>query len=303
MPRDAELAPHPTLGGQRALCVVSPANRGRVAEIERLLGAVFPSLRLEAPDSLAAMEQVVRASYGTADVVIAMGGDGTLHRALQWIDLPTQTLALLPGGTGNDLARSLGYPEDLPGRAAHLMALSAQRIDLGLLHGVQPEPVRFHTCAGLGLDATTLSVRGNSELLRRNYKLAFIYVLFRLRAIGAKVRADGREFSGRYNWILAMNNRDIGRGIRIAPDAQLDDGRLDLVLVDELSKLEMIKLMPKATAGEHVRHPGVQYLQAAEVLCKLAEPALQAAVDGELYECSTREVRFSVEPHGLSILR
>ena len=87
MPKPAELQPHPTLGGQRALCVVSPANRARVPEIERMLRAVFPNLRLESPASLDAMEQVIRASVGEADVVIAMGGDGTLHRALQWIDL------------------------------------------------------------------------------------------------------------------------------------------------------------------------------------------------------------------------
>jgi diacylglycerol kinase (ATP) len=295
--------PHATLGERRALAVVSPANWGRMLEIERLLGQVFPNLRIEAPSDLDAMEETIRNSSGEADVVVAMGGDGTLHRALQWIDLETQTLALLPGGTGNDLARSLGYPEDLHGRVAHLLQLTPQRIDLGLLHGVQPEPVRYHTCAGMGLDATTLAVRDKSELLRRNYKLAFIYVLFRLRPITARLTIDGRELSGRYNWILAMNNRDIGRGVRIAPDAKLDDGLLDLVLVDDLPKLEMIKLMPQASAGLHVNHPGVTYLQGAEITCELDAPVLQAAVDGELYACNTQSVRFSIEPRGLSILR
>jgi diacylglycerol kinase (ATP) len=295
--------PHATLGHARALAVVSPANRGRMLEVKRMLRQVFPNLRMEAPASLQAMEEVIKGSYGEADVVIAMGGDGTLHRALQWIDLETQTLALLPGGTGNDLARSLGYPEDLYGRVAHLLALTPQRIDLGLLYGVADEPIRYHTCAGLGLDATTLSVRSRNELLRRNYKLAFIYVLFRLRAIAAKLTVEGRGITGRYNWILAMNNRDIGRGVRIAPDARLDDGLLDLVLIGDLSKLEMVRLMPQATAGTHVNHPGVTYLQGAEITCELDGPVLQAAVDGELYACNTKSLRFSIKPLGLSILR
>jgi diacylglycerol kinase (ATP) len=298
-----ELTVHPTLGNLRVLAVVSPANWGRMVEIESLLKQAFPQVDVSAPSSLAAMEETIRGSSGTADLVIAMGGDGTLHRALQWIDLDSQILVLLPGGTGNDLARSLGYPEDLHGRAAHLLKLVPQTIDLGLLHGVQAEPIRYHTCAGLGLDAATLTVRDSNELLRRNYKLAFLWVLFKLKPISARLVADGREINGTFSWILTMNSRDIGRGVQIAPDARLDDGLLDLVLVDDLPKLEMIRLMPRANIGAHVEHAGVTYLQAADITCELESPGAHVAVDGELYDCSTGSIRFSLKPKALRILR
>jgi YegS/Rv2252/BmrU family lipid kinase len=277
-------------------------------EVETLLKQVFPQVELEAPADLHAMEESIRRSHGVADVVIAMGGDGTLHRALQWIDLDSQTLALLPGGTGNDLARSLGYPEDLHGRVAHLLRLAPRAIDIGLVHldtgdgADATTTIRYHNSAGLGLDATTLAARNSNELLRRNYKLAFACVLFRLKPISAQVSADGRSLPGSYLWVLAMNNRDIGRGSQVAPAARLDDGLLDLLLVEDMPRIELVKLMPKSDHGEHVHHPKVHYTQAAEIVCELEREVKSVAVDGELYPCATREVRFSVRPRALRIL-
>jgi diacylglycerol kinase (ATP) len=285
------------------LAVISPANWNRMVEVEELLRQVFPTAQLEAPSSLETMEATVRGSKGEADIVLTMGGDGTLHRALQWIDLETQTLGLIPGGTGNDLARFLGYPDDLHGRIAHLMTLSPRAIDLGLMGGVRETPVRYHTCGGVGIDAMTLSVRGQSELLRRNYKLAFLWVLLKLKPMTARITAGDKQLEGRYSWILAMNNRDIGGGVQIAPLADLEDGLLDLVAVADLPKLEMISLMPQATNGQHVNHPGVTYQQATLISCEFNEPVTMAAIDGELYDCNTTAISFTLQERALSILR
>jgi diacylglycerol kinase (ATP) len=289
--------------GQRVLAVVSRNNWNRLVELEAHLRTIYPQLTCIAPASLEDMDAEVRASSGYIDLVVAVGGDGTLHRVLQSIDLESQALGLLPAGTGNDLARSLGYPEDLPGRVAHLQRLKPRAIDVGLVGGAVDAPIRYHNSAGFGLDASTLVKRESNEILRRNYKLAFGVALLGMRPLAARIEVGGRELAGSYWWVLAMNNCDIGRGTRIAPVAKIDDGVLDLLLVDgSVSKLGLVKLLPKAERGGHVGQPGITYVQGTEIRCVLEQPVGYVAVDGELYASDATEITFTVERQALKLL-
>lgn len=298
-PSATELGPHPSLSDRHALAIVSPANRGRLLEIESDLGVVFPNLECVAPGSLDDLGRLVRESQGHKDLLIAVGGDGTLHQVLQHVDLPTQVLGLLPGGTGNDLARTLGFPLDFRGRVGHLLGQTPVSMDLGLLGGV-----RFHNSGGFGLDTATLVVREQRHgLFKRNYNAAFVAALVSMRPLRGEVEIDGRRHSGRFWWVLAMNNRDIGKGTQIAPRAVIDDGRLDILLVEGMSKLDLLRLLPRAQQGRHIGQTGVTYEQAERVTVRLDKPLTHIACDGELYASGASELHIEILPNALKLLR
>lgn len=311
----SRLRPHPTLGEERVLALLSPRNLRRLDEIKASLGIVFPRLDVVAPDDLGHLGQAVSRSRETHKVVIAVGGDGTLHQVLQVVDPVNQVLALLPGGTGNDFARAIGYKDRCSAAwaAERMLEMRAQPSDLCLVNGI-----RFHNSAGFGLDTATVKVRERSKgLLHTNYVLAFLAALKQMQPLkmsytfeGSYVSGDGRHISeaqhsgsGEFFWVLGMNNRDIGGGTQMAPLAKLGDGVLDLVLIHGMPKLNMLSLLPAAMKGRHLGRAGVDYAQCASLRCVLEERLDWLAVDGEMYRCGEREVQFELRAAGLTLLR
>jgi diacylglycerol kinase (ATP) len=286
-------------GNGRALAIVSPANWSRLLEIETGLRGIFPHVQTECPHDLDELERRVRESHDRYDIVIAVGGDGTVHRVLQYIDTVDQVLAVLPGGTGNDLARTMGFPPGglTPG-IQHLGRLQPRSIDLCTVNGI-----RYHNSGGFGLDAATLRYReAEHGMFRRHYNLAFVCALFGMQPLELEVHFGDQTERGRFYWALGMNNRDIGKGTRIAPNALLDDGLLDMVLVRHIPKLRMLALMPKAIKGEHLSDSAVVHAQVPSFTCVSREAVTELACDGELHECGVNEVRFEVIPKGLTLL-
>ncbi len=302
--------PHPDFASERVLGVISPANLRRLDELKAALLPIFPVLDLVAPDSLDHLGQLIHRSIPTHRLVLAIGGDGTLHQVLQHLDTSSQVLGLLPGGTGNDFARGLGYTDGMSAAAAArvLAGFRSQPSDLCTVNGI-----RYINSAGFGLDTETVKVReASTGLLHNNYTLAFLVALRRMRPL--QMRFDGimrgaRDEdavlggSGSFYWVLAMNSRDIGRGTRMAPLASLDDGLLDMILLRGVSKLRMLQLLPLALKGRHIGQTGVDFAHVRELHCELEAPLESLAVDGEIYPCGQRLVSFRTQPGKLKLLR
>ncbi len=100
-----------------------------------------------------------------------------------------------------------------------------------------------------------------------------------------------------------MNNIHIGGGTPVAPRAKVDDGRLDMLLVDRIPKPSVLSLMPSALRGRHLGRPGVSYSQHAEITLSLDQPQSWIAVDGELHQTADRELVFRCQPGGIQFLR
>jgi diacylglycerol kinase (ATP) len=291
--------PHPQLAGERVIALLSAANVIRLEELKRLLGQVFPLLDIIAPRDLTHLGEIVRRSHSTHRVLLSVGGDGMLHHVLQNIDVARQILGLVPAGTGNDVAREIGYPKPLRAAIAHLGSLQARPTDFGKVN-----EYRFINSAGFGLDSETLRVRNNSRgLLHRNYLAAYVYVLARLRAFACQITIDGDRLDGRWYWVLAMNTPFIGGGTRIAPRAVMDDGLLDVMLIKDTAKLDLLRHMPATIKGQHLGLDIVVYRQARELICQTEKPLNMLAVDGEQCICAGRDVRIQVQAGQLSFLR
>lgn len=238
------------------------------------------------------------------DALVLVGGDGTLATVIDELigsDIP---LVLVPAGTGNDLARSLGIPYGSAASAALAATAvvhgTAQALDVG--EAICPDgAARFLTVAALGFDA---AVSERTNLLRwprgrARYYLALIIELLRLRPLAFTVRVDGVESPVSTGTLIAVGNtRSYGGGMPVCPDADPHDGILDVVRVATVGRLQLIRLFPRLLRGTHIQLPQVTTTRATEL--EVAAPGLIVYADGE--RVGTESVRIRTIPDALCVL-
>ena len=299
MAETAKQQQHPELADERVLAILSPANLINLEFFRQHLGRVFPRLDIICPREREHLQQVVENAAPTHRLVLAVGGDGTLHQVLQRLDTGAQALGVLPAGTGNDVARSIDFPRRLAARIGRLADLQLQPTDFGTVNGR-----RFINSAGFGIDSEVLRVmRQGRGMVAQNYNLAFITTLLRLGAVQADVTCDGEQLDGRFFWMLGMNTPYIGGGTRIAPRALLDDGFIDMVLVRETGRFNLLRFLPAAVRGSHLNLDPVVYRQARRMTIRTEQPVDYVAIDGELEFCGKRTVTIEARPRELMFLR
>ena len=225
-----------------------------------------------------AVELAREAAVAEADLLLVLGGDGTVRDAVEGMGGAEVPVGILPGGTGNDLARTLGLPCDLP--AALEIALGGRERLLDVWHWNETP---FVNIAGVGLDAAVAGmVNRKFRRLRGTlaYLAAFCMTMPRFRPLKLELTWDGGGWSGRA-WLAAFANaRCYGGGMQIAPDAVPDDGLLDIVVIEDVPRLELLRQFPGLFKGTHVRHPRVRTFRVAGARAG-AEPQ-DATIDGEL---------------------
>jgi YegS/Rv2252/BmrU family lipid kinase len=231
-------------------------------------------------------------------LVIAWGGDGTVNEVASALAFrETAALGIIPSGSGNGLARELGLP--LEPAAALGVALTGRSrvIDCGELDGHL-----FFNVAGLGLDARVAHQFAAHGRLRRGFRTYLRIAtreLLRYRADEHVIRADGQQMRVRALIVAIANGRQYGNGAVIAPDAQLDDGRLDVVIVEDRPVWRTLARVPDLFAGRIARIPGVFTCVAETVAVASAQHTLYH-VDGEPFVGrSTIEGR--VRPRALTV--
>jgi diacylglycerol kinase (ATP) len=225
-----------------------------------------------------AVELARRAAKEGADLLLVCGGDGTVRDTAEGLDGADLPVGILPGGTGNDLARTLNLPRETG--AALDTALSGRD---RLLDVWRWNEVPFVNIAGIGLDAAVAGVV-NRRFRRLTgtlaYVAAFVLTLPRYRPQELRLEWPDGEWSGSA-WLAAFaSGRSYGGGMLIAPDAVPDDGLLDVVVIEGVGKVELLRQFPKLFAGTHVKHPRVRTLRLPSV--KIEAAPQEATIDGEL---------------------
>jgi diacylglycerol kinase (ATP) len=199
---------------------------------------------------------------GVARLVVA-GGDGTMHQAAQGLAGSACALGVVPLGTGNDLAGTLGIPHDLDAAAARALTGGVRHLDL-----VRVEETFCIGYAGVGFDSEVTRF-ANEEVKRLRGPLVYVYAVLHTLATFKppvlRVVHDAGAFEGRAMFAVVANLPRFGGGMRIAPAALPDDGWLDLVIVRELSRLRLLAVFPKVYRGTHVNHPAIQILRTKRV--------------------------------------
>ncbi|MCE7483185.1 MULTISPECIES: YegS/Rv2252/BmrU family lipid kinase [Microbacterium] len=219
------------------------------------------------------------------DVLVIVGGDGTLAIVLDVLVGTGIPLVLVPAGTGNDLARALGIPFGSAESAAVAVSAAAHGVPRALDVGeaVCPDGTAlFLTVAALGFDAK-VSERTNTLRWprgRARYYLAMIIELIRLKPMAFALRAEGVDSPLSHGTLIAVGNtRSYGGGMPVCPLADPHDGVFDVVHIAPVGRMKLIRLLPRLLRGTHVQLPEVTTLRAAEV--EVSAPGLVVYADGE----------------------
>lgn len=279
--------------------IVNPSSgrgRGRrqVHDAQTHLSALGASVDVHVSSSPTDLTRVAaEASRDSYDRVVICGGDGSLSLALREFDLEHGTLALVPLGSGDDFARVLGIPRNLRAACELAVGPSVRAVDVALANGT-----RYLGVAGLGFDSEVARFANERVRLLRGslvYLYAILRVLPRFRAI--PVRVDGVR-DEQIMFATVSNSGQYGGGIRIMPDARLDDGQLDLCMVLRTSRRQLLKTLPLAYRGAHLGAPFVETARAAGFRFD-SERVLDVYADGE--RITTTPVTFALEKRRLRI--
>lgn len=265
-----------------ALIVNPSAGGGRAAEalpaVQAALAALGLEHHVERTKSLEHARGLARAAAEAGETAVAFGGDGLIAAVAGALHEAGGVLAVLPGGRGNDFARALGIPLD-PRAACEALASGVVReLDLGEANG--------HTFIGIascGFDSEANRIANETRLVRGNLVYAYgaIRALVAWRPAEFTIELDGAApRTVRGYTIAAANSKAYGGGMWLAPDASLEDGLLELVIVGDTSKLRFVRLLPTVFKGEHVHQPEVEVLRCREARIA-AERPFEMYADGD----------------------
>jgi len=279
MPRHVVVAINPTA----AFGKNSAAGEQTVSALEAA-GFRVTALRAESFDLLRG--QLNRALTQTPDALVVVGGDGMVSLAVNMVAQTSVPFAVVPAGTGNDLARGIGLPVGDLTRSISLMVESLerepQRLDLGRITSLDGAEVRwFASILSAGFDAI-VNERANAMHWpkgKSRYTLALLLELFALKPVRYSLTVDGVHREESAMLISVANNSTMGGGMRVTPEASMRDGLIDVFVLRPLSRLRFLKLFPRVFAGTHVTEPEVLIERGKTVI--LDAPGIVAYADGE----------------------
>ncbi|GAA3167475.1 YegS/Rv2252/BmrU family lipid kinase [Blastococcus jejuensis] len=266
--------------------LVSPAaGRGRARTwsagvLSALEAAGLTPRVLPATTGPDAERQAAEAIAAGAGALVAIGGDGTAHAALQAVAGTSTPLAVIPAGTGNDLALALGIPRDpvVAARAAaeDLVAGTTRAVDAGRTGDRWWATV---LCCGFDSAVSDRANRLRWPKGRRRYDVAVLAELARLRPREVELVLDGEAHTLPVTLIAVGNTPWYGGGMKVCPGADPTDGFFDVTVVGPISRLQLVRTRPLLTAGTHVEHAAVTVHRVSRV--ELASPGVTTYADGE----------------------
>jgi len=250
-------------------------------------------------------EQACHAAVaGGAAAVVAVGGDGTYHLALQAVAGTGVPFGAIPAGTGNDLATQLGLPADplaaADAIAAALRTGTTRAVDLALMTAPEQPQRWFGAVLAAGFDAV-VNERANAMRWprgQRRYDLAILVELARLRPRRYTLRLDGQLHELDAVLVAVGNTASYGGGMRICPAADPTDGLLDVVVAGAVSRTTLVRIKPRVYRGTHIGHPLVTSYRARTV--ELAADGITGYADGE--RAYPLPVTITAEPGALKLL-
>ena len=269
--------------------LVNPASGGgaapgAVVPVARLLREAGASVDVTYSPGPRAMGDLVEAALGRGEVIVSVGGDGMLSSLAGPVAAGGGTLAVLPAGRGNDFARMLGLPEDPQALATTLLEGEVRSVDL-LAFDLPDQPTRM--VAGsvyCGVDAVASEIVDRAHLLPR--KLQYPYAAVRSLATYQpgryRVSVDGLEREYSAATVVIANSAYYGKGMKIAPAARIDDGHLDVVIIEAGSKIDLLRSLPSVYDGSHVDRDEVTVLTGTRVEIRgRARKPIPVGGDGE----------------------
>lgn len=299
----------------RLKIVVNPlAGRGHAIKVTPLIRAAFTQLGADFDliytsrpgEAIDLARQALDAGY---DTVVAVGGDGTTHEVMNGIvshsgGNPGGVLGCIPVGSGNDFAVMNGAPTDIEAACKLIVAGHTRVIDIGEVI-IDGEVRRyFDNVVGIGFDGL-VNIEARKLKFVRGLALylpvVLKTVLFSLRPVHAHITYDGKTMQRLMLMTSISNGPREGGGFHVAPAARCDDGELDMMVADYMSRLKVFGLIPHFMNGTHVGHPGIDLARVKQVEVASEDP-LYLHVDGELLCGAAHRIQTRIIPSALRMI-
>jgi diacylglycerol kinase (ATP) len=287
--REIALLTNPTSGKGRGTRIAAVAVR-------RLREAGFAVRDLAGRDAAEARDLAHKCVADGVESLVVVGGDGMVHLAVQALAGGSTRLGIVPAGTGNDVARSLGIPRADPQRAADVVVGSrTRRIDLARAGDTYVVSV-----LAAGFDAL---VNERANAMRRprgqlRYHLATLAELRVFEPLRYTLELDGAVRRVDAMLVAVGNGPSFGGGLRITHGASLDDGWLDVVVIRRMGRLDLVRTYPRLRTGAHTRHPQYEHHRVRTVT--VTAPGVVAYADGERVGALPQTVE--VVPQALEVI-
>ncbi|MEK6742298.1 MAG: diacylglycerol kinase family protein [Nitrospirota bacterium] len=275
-------------------------SRHIAAQVVELLGQRKVDFDLEFTAAPKHAAEIALRSCRDFEAIVAIGGDGTIHEiagAMLDCDIP---LGIIPAGSGNDLIKSLGIPNDVRAAVDILMAGQARVIDAGTINGLC-----FVNVVGIGFDA---AVNHNSHGFRwpasglLRYVMALITTLGSYSPLPLTITIDGTTATQDLFLLTIGNGTTCGGGFRLTPHARLDDGLLDVTFVKPISVPRLLWHLPKVFQGTLERVERYASMKRVTQLRVESASPVPVHVDGEIYRGDTSRLDIEVIPNALTVI-
>lgn len=273
---------------RKILFIVNPvagkgSGVGYIKKIQEFMSTSECEYQLKISNRVGNITDLARSGIeeGFTDIV-SVGGDGTLVETLNGIDFSKEvTLGVLPCGTGNDFARVLGMPIDFNESMQVIMDRQIKTIDIGVAN----DKLFINSC-GCGIDSQIVQ---DAQLVKRrisgpaSYLISTIKNLATYRSQKVYIKIDDLEMHRKIILAAICNGKYFGGGMKITPDAEIDDGYLDVCIVNDLSKPKLLALFPSIFRGDHIHiKPTVEMYRAKEITIKNIEGTMITNTDGNI---------------------
>ena len=290
------------------LIIVNPVSgRGRALAAEPLVAGYFASQSRSVKFVHSHSSDDIRqlAANGAAAgyrYVAALGGDGAFHHVVEGIRGSDAIAGFLPAGNGNDIARDLGIPADAVSAAAAFCHSAPQAVDLVRVQFSDGRVAHFVGAGGVGLDAEAAhlaNTRFKSLPGVTRYLVGALWTFFREPPFELTAEMDGTRWAGRALFAAVANSTSYGSGVRIAPEAKMDDGWLEVVLVENIAWTRLVEAIPIVLTTGDLRFNEVKRFRCRRVVFR-ADRAVKVHGDGELLGESPAE--FEVVPKAVRVM-
>ncbi len=290
------------------LIIVNPVSGGgRALRAEPLVASYFAEqgrsvqfVRSRSSDDI--REQAAKGVAEGYRYVVALGGDGAFHHLVEGI-LGTGAIAgFFPAGNGNDIARDLGIPADAVSAAAAFFHSKPRAVDMVRVRFGDGRTAHFIGAGGMGLDAEAAHL-ANTRFKKwpgvTRYLAGALWTFFHEPAFELAAEIDETHWNGRALFAAVANATSYGSGVRIAPDAKMDDGWLNVVLVEDLTWSRLVEAIPIVLTTGDIRFDEVNRFRCRRLMLR-ADRAVKVHGDGELLGESPAE--FEILPGAIRVM-
>jgi YegS/Rv2252/BmrU family lipid kinase len=237
-----------------------------------------------------AIELAQKAADKGMDLIVSIGGDGTVNEIVNGImkSKNDPSLGIIPLGWANDFIKSTDIPSDIIKACKILVRGKIKKIDIGVINN----QIYFANICGVGFDAEVAHLANQLKNRHPNWNSlnAFVYVFATIKKLlspfscrNVKIKFDGQEIHSKILFIAVSNGKIYGGRFKITPEAILDDGLLEICLVEEMGRFKYLSIIPKVFKGTHASIKGINFYRAKEVVIQFSEPVL-AQTSGEVIE-------------------